>query len=374
MGLLFEDREGNIWVITENGLDRFRDVAVTRVSAKQGLPGSVNGVSPADDGGVWITNSNGLAKWTDDGLLSYRTRGAKGSRPGAREHVVTGLPSGAVAQVFQDSRQRTWLVSPAAPTPLGYLRDDQFAVVPGVSPRQVRTIVEDGQHNIWVSDQQLGLVRISNNGQISRTPWSAFSHTDFATAIAPDRVRGGLWLGFFNGGVTYVRGGEVRASYGPDVGLTGGWVKGLAFDSDGALWVAAEGGLSRLHDGHIATLNSRNGLPCDAVNWVIEDDTGSLWLDMACGLVRITRQEVLAWENDRTRSITATVFGPADGVRSLSVPAGYNPYVAKAADGRLWFVGAGWRQRHRSAAPPDQTVCRRPCTWSRSSPITSRTT
>ena len=264
---------------------------------------------------------------------------------------MTGLPPGSVANVFQDSRQRTWLSLPTAPTPFGYLRDDKFGDVPGASPRQVRTVVEDRQGDIWVSDQQLGLLRISDSGQVSRTPWSAFSRTDFATAIAPDRVRGGLWLGFFKGGVALVQGAEVRASYGADVGLTGGWVKGLTFNSDGALWVAAEGGLSRLHDGHVATLNSTNGLPCDAVNWAIEDDTRSLWLDMACGLVRITRQEVLAWENDRTRSITATVFGSADGVRSQSVPVGYNPYVAKAADGRLWFVGAGRRQRRRSAAP-----------------------
>jgi signal transduction histidine kinase len=34
------------------------------------------------------------------------------------------------------------------------------------------------------------------------------------------------------------------------------------------------------------------------------------------------------------------VFGPADGVRFESLPSGYSPYVAKTADGRLWFVGA----------------------------------
>jgi len=33
---LFEDREGNIWVATMDGVDRFRDVAVRTVSANQG--------------------------------------------------------------------------------------------------------------------------------------------------------------------------------------------------------------------------------------------------------------------------------------------------------------------------------------------------
>ena len=34
---LFEDREGNIWVATSRGLDRFRELPVTTISVKQGL-------------------------------------------------------------------------------------------------------------------------------------------------------------------------------------------------------------------------------------------------------------------------------------------------------------------------------------------------
>src|SRR5262249_38269407 len=34
---LFEDREGNIWVATMNGLDRFREFAVPTLTGKQGL-------------------------------------------------------------------------------------------------------------------------------------------------------------------------------------------------------------------------------------------------------------------------------------------------------------------------------------------------
>jgi ligand-binding sensor domain-containing protein len=55
--------------------------------------------------------------------------------------------------------------------------------------------------------------------------------------------------------------------------------------------VSTEGGLSRLAKGRIATLGARNGLPCDGVHWSIEDNEASLWLYMACGLVRISRQE-----------------------------------------------------------------------------------
>jgi len=103
--------------------------------------------------------------------------------------------------------------------------------------------------------------------------------------------------------------------------------------------------LSRLKNGRIATLNSENGLPCDAVQWVIEDDYNSFWLSMPCGLVRIARSELDAWvtevEKDKNtkRTAQAMVFDSSDGVRSRAAMGGYGPLVAKSSDGRLWFSG-----------------------------------
>ena len=34
---LFEDREGNVWVASTGGLDRFRELPVATISVKQGL-------------------------------------------------------------------------------------------------------------------------------------------------------------------------------------------------------------------------------------------------------------------------------------------------------------------------------------------------
>ena len=61
-------------------------------------------------------------------------------------------------------------------------------------------------------------------------------------------------------------------------GLGKGHVAGLRIDRDGAVWAGTEGGLSRIKDGRIATLTTKNGLPCDAIHWSIEDDDGALWL------------------------------------------------------------------------------------------------
>jgi ligand-binding sensor domain-containing protein/two-component sensor histidine kinase len=56
---LFEDREGNIWVSRTNGLDGFRDYAISNVSLKQGLSSGTTGpLLATKDGGLWIGTTN----------------------------------------------------------------------------------------------------------------------------------------------------------------------------------------------------------------------------------------------------------------------------------------------------------------------------
>ena len=116
---------------------------------------------------------------------------------------------------------------------------------------------------------------------------------------------------------------------------------GIRLDQNGALWAATqEGGLSRIKDGHVATLTTNNGLPCDTIHWSIEDDDHSLWLNTACGLVRIARTELDAWIADPKHRIETTLWDAADGVGLASTsPAYFNPPVAKSTDGKLWFLG-----------------------------------
>ena len=98
------------------------------------------------------------------------------------------------------------------------------------------------------------------------------------------------------------------------------------------MWAATEGGLSRVKDGRITTLTSKNGLPCDAVQWVIEDNDHSFWLYMACGLVRIARSELDAWVSDSKRAHSDHGFRQlrwSDGV--LAVMAATRPYGDQVA-------------------------------------------
>ena len=69
---IFEDREGNVWVSTEDGLDRFREFAVPTISANEGLSNSaVHVVEATPDGSVWIATADGLNRWQNGHVTVY---------------------------------------------------------------------------------------------------------------------------------------------------------------------------------------------------------------------------------------------------------------------------------------------------------------
>jgi len=210
----------------------------------------------------------------------------------------------------------------------------------------VRSFAEDAAGNLWIANQERGLVRLSPDESVQQTPWTQMGRQDYAASLAADPTRGGLWIGFHTGGIAYFANGQVRAWYTAANGLGEGRVNGLLAER-GALWAATEGGLSRLKNGRITTLAGKNGLPCDAVHWVMQDDARALWLLMPCGLARIERSELDAWtaaidQNKKPgRNIPVTVWDSSDGAVTYGDAGGATPKGGRAADGKLWFPTVG---------------------------------
>jgi signal transduction histidine kinase/ligand-binding sensor domain-containing protein len=334
---IFEDREGTVWVATDKGLDRFREFAIPTFSGDQGLSNApIWSVLAAKDGSVWLGTFDGLKRWNHGEATAYRERRERWRTPSdrqapAREIFGSGLPDRGLGSLLQGDRGRIWVSTLGG---VGYLENDRFVTIRGVPGGNVQSIVEDTAGNLWIANQNAGLFRISPGREVFQIPWARLGNQGNAIALAADRFQGGLWLGFYQGGVAYWKDGQIRASYSAADGLGKGFVKDFWLDRDGTLWAATESGLSRLKNGRVATLTSKNGLPCDTVQWVMEDDDQSLWLNMACGLVRVARSELNNWSG---RSIQTTVFDSADGVRILAIGGFFSPKAAKSG-GKIWFV------------------------------------
>jgi signal transduction histidine kinase/ligand-binding sensor domain-containing protein len=343
--IIFEDREGNIWVSTEDGLDRFREFAVPTIAEnEQGLSTSaVTVLQATQDGSIWILTADGLNRWQDGHVTVYGSRNVPGqnsrtddqqpiANANVTEIVSNGL-RGAVYSLGQDDRGRLWAGGGEG---VFYFDRGSFVQVPGVRGGNISCIAGDGHGKVWISNLEDGLLYSTPESVVQSIPWSRFEHKQGAGALLPDRLHGGLWLGFLDGGMAYLKDDQI-SSYNVADGLGDGSVSDLELGSDGAVWAATKSGLSRVENGRVITLTSRNGLPCDAVNWVMEDNDRSLWLYMACGLTRITRSEVDAWVQDSKRSVQTTVFDSSDGVRSRALPGHFGRKVTKSLDGKIWF-------------------------------------
>jgi ligand-binding sensor domain-containing protein/signal transduction histidine kinase len=341
---MIEDREGNIWVATVSGLDRFRDLVATTVSVTQGLSNDyVHSVLAARDGGVWIGTLDGLNRWKNGTITIYRRHRAQAARREARtsfvhEVIDDSLPSNDVQALFEDSRGRIWV---STTNGLAYFEEGRFARAKETVDESALSIVGNSSEDLWMSTVNRGLVHLLRGRAVKAVPWKKFGVNQPAFLVF-DSARGGLWLGFATGGVSYFQDGQIRESYSTADGLGEGRVMGLQLDRDGTLWVSTEGGLSRVKNGRAATLSDKNGLPCNTVRWAIQDDFHALWLYTACGLVRIARPELEAWASNLDKGpkpmIQITVFGNSDGVLGHVRGTGFTPFVAKSTDGKLWFA------------------------------------
>jgi signal transduction histidine kinase/ligand-binding sensor domain-containing protein len=351
---LFQDREGTIWVGTHAGLDRFRELPVTPFSTRQGLSSArIFAVVASTDGSVWVRTVDGVNQLKDGRVTVYSESSDLSERSNipSQTHLDDSVSSdpgtsgGPLAQesggsLFRDERGRLWLSTSRS---VGYLDQGRFVTIPSAPGGRVSAIAGDLMGSLWFAHQTQGLFRVAGERVVARLTWAQLGHTDFADALAVDASTGGLWLGFFRGGVAFLRDGAIVASYTAANGMAPGRINDLRFGPDGALWAAAEGGVSRVKDGRVTTLSSQDGLPCTETHWTIEDDEGDFWLYMPCGLVKISRSELEAWASraDSGRpslgEFRPTVFDSSDGVRSRANGGPFGPSVAKASDGKLWF-------------------------------------
>ena len=344
---LFEDREGNIWVATVDGLDRFREFAVPMISVQQGLASrGMGSILAARDGSLWLGTSEGLNRWNRGEITVYRSRPQRGVRGASqsasnprtvREITDSGLPEKIAESIFEDHRGQIWVGTQSG---VAFLKSGRFAPVSSVPSGVVHSIAGDSAGNLWMSHQE-GLFHLLEARLVERIPWAQLGRREPATALLHDARHGGLWLGFRDGGVAYFNDSQIRASYAAAEGLGEGMIRSFHPDASGSLWAATDGGLSRIKDGRVLTLTSRNGLPCNTVHWMMEDDAHAVWLYTVCGLVRIARSELDAWTSNPKQTIQAAVFDSSDGVSNHLYPGGYDANVAKSADGKLWFLRLG---------------------------------
>jgi signal transduction histidine kinase/ligand-binding sensor domain-containing protein len=310
-----EDREHNIWVGTQNGLNRFRDEKIATLTAREGLlRDNFDALAAGPDGTIWASTASGMRR-IDGGHhdLYLKGTGVLGLLIDPQNTIWAGTNRGVVHAENGDWR---YLPIPAE-----------------MRLQNVTVVAEDHENGVWLFDDRKGLYR-----------WASDQITDFSNEpllkgksilVARADGRGRMWFGLNEGGVVVFDGGQFHFYSGSD-GLAGGPVNAVHVDDNATVWIGTERGLSRFDGQRFATWNMANGLPGERVLWILSDHQDRIWLGYSTGVACVSRSELDHAQKDASHRVSYSLLDDGDGLKG-NPDRGWQSPAVRASDGRFWF-------------------------------------
>ena len=315
----FEDREGDLWVTTHEGVDCFRDIPVVNFSLHEGLSGNrVQSVLATRDGTIWFGNSPGL-DYERGGIVSSIRK-------------ENGLPGTRVTSLFEDHAGRLWV---GLDNGLFVYQRGKFRPIrrpDGDSIGIVVAMIEEVDGDIWaevIKNDAEKLVQIRDRKFAAEM---SDARLTVRLSLAAD-AQGGFWLGFRKGGLGRYRNGNLQIFPLQDAKAE---VFQVLANSDGSVLAATSAGVVEQRGGTQHTLNHQNGLPCDRIYAMVTDKHSNLWLYAECGFVLIKSEDLRRWREHPDARIAIDLLDAYDGAQPY-LPV-FRPAATRSNDGRLWFA------------------------------------
>jgi ligand-binding sensor domain-containing protein len=340
---LCEDREGDVWIGTGNGLVELRPNNIAIVDSPDHWQGrAVLTITEAHDGALWIgTEGAGL----------HRMKQAEWTHFDAAQGVLNSF----VWSASEDAQGRLWAGTWGRG--LFVQRGDHFERAPWFEEVTVPVLallhVADG--STWVGTGS-GLLHFDHGKVQWYGPNEGLIHPD-VRAVVQDR-QGAVWFGMLGGGLGVVENGRLRQIR-KGSGLSSDFVQCLRLDNDGSLWIGTfGGGLNRLKKGQFAAISTSQGLPNDVICNIEDDGHENLWFSSHGGIFRVSKKLLNACADGLTNSVHCLAYGKGDGLPTLECSGGFQPAGCRTADGRIWFptskglVAVDTSERNLNQLPP----------------------
>ena len=321
--VVFEDREQNIWIGSENGLARFKDPRLSALPLPPYQRASARAVAGGPGGSAWLDN----LYLADPGATPQAFMPS-----GSVNDLITALHRGAGGHVWIGRYNSTLQV-------LEHGRVRTIGAPPGVPGRgAIYALAEDSTGALWVTMGRNGLYtfrdgRWSPGGGVPAL--AAFA----ASTVATD-AQGGVWLGSVNNQLLVMRAGAVER-YGRADGLAVGTVVQILPTDGGGAWIGGENGLHHFDGKRFAPVAGVRGEPFAGITGLAFARDGTLWINGSGGISGIAPDELAHALREPAYPVRFSRFDYRDGLvgtTSAIVPV---PSVARSDDGTLWFTTTG---------------------------------
>ena len=348
---LFEDREGDVWVATDNGLDRF---SPANIVAETTIPirGQRTDIA-ASDRAVYVASGwrvEGLPRTAEERVFRIVAAGAPEVLPFDVGNI-DALNTTASGALLIGAGPRLLRAEGA--------RVESVALPPRVRGATVVSAADNG-NELWVSLEGRGVFR--RVGAV----WGKVvlpGASDEAPLRVRDDQQGGFWLlsvAHENATVYRFAGGRVaayRALDGPRVGSPLSFVA----EPDGVLF-GGENGVARFDGRSFHTIPASRAPFLAWTLGIVSDGLGGAWFSTPLGIVRTPTKDLERAFQDGRFVPAHQLFDARDGLRASPPTDQFGGIAARGPDGRLWFItteGMAWidpRRLYRNLVPPPVVI------------------
>lgn len=265
---LLQDRQGYIWVGTEDGLYRYDGQRFQPFDRRSGLPSTfITALHEDAKGQLWVGTYQGLARLEGRTFVAVRPEDGIGRIP------VEGLASDAANQLWVANAQGLF-VSRA---------HNSFALSPGWTGGEATAVFcRPGSTRVWAAAWHEGAkgkdaaILQFNGQQWQPLPRSGGSWAERVDSLLED-ARGRLWARTRRDLWVAPRGEALRPAKTP-WGTAISARAALSMNRRGGLFVPTDNGILGFDDDQWKRMGQKEGLPVEWTRDVLEDREGSLWV------------------------------------------------------------------------------------------------
>jgi signal transduction histidine kinase/ligand-binding sensor domain-containing protein len=295
---LAEDTQGRLWLQSRTTLVCLEQGRFTQVQLPETPLGrTLQGVAPADRGGLWVVKLQGVERWSD-------------GRVAEKLHTsdVPATPPGYTDRIVPASQARLWVRLHGRPDAVWWLRWDpqtgkteSLTNLIGLAADDIGGLLEDRRGRLWLG--RPGELLCWADGRLMRHATPAAWRTMPVAALAEDGL-GNIWLATYGHVQLHRFDGQQFASFDQATGLAGAEdVRCLRLDREGNLWVGSgSGGLARIQHRPVVALLTGSYTTQGEVYSVTQGAEGRVWLGTSYGVVCLQDGQFTVFTNTAARA------------------------------------------------------------------------
>jgi len=363
---LIEDKDGNIWLCTNgHGIYRLFNGEFEGLNLQRELLLGNNFVLSAmedREGSLWFCGDFGLLQMKDNKFLTF----------GKTEDLISNFGN----TVCEDIAGNIYLGFRDPGISIVNQKDvKNFIPQSGLFFVGITSVIPTYDGGLWVGTERRGLFKWLNHGKVIQYPlevghisslfisprkelWFGvngyickfdyqksvyFWHDpimNFRSAVTSitQLNTGEIWFGTYGNGLYRINANQISQE-GIIEELKFGGVNALYVDPENVLWIGTDNcGLYRFNAGKYTNYSVHDGLFCDRIFSILEDDSLNLWCSTNQGIFKVNKQQLNDFTEQKVKHISCVVYNHFDGMRESECNGRRQPVAWKAQDGRLWFV------------------------------------